>query len=366
MTGHGRRSRAVLALITLGIAGCRGGSEADRAPASYPDRELLTSRWDTAWVRGGTSSDTLLLLPIAMAADDRRVYLLDSGARRVVALRASDGALLWTAGRRGVGPGEFSAANAIAVAASGEVLVYDHRAVRITVLDTLGSVVREIATPDVGYIQSLCPLRDGSMLASTLASARPLVRLSAQGTPIARFDLPWPELAQVPPIARQTGMVATPDRGRCVLALSMGEGFAVFRGSTVESTHGYVERVRLPEVEVRSHDAAGQRSESAHLVERTIAATDLVADDTALYASFEGTSPARGRIIDVYDLGTGAYRGSYGFHRPIARVARAGGTFLILHQVDGYPALLAATPRAGRRAPGQAAPASATTQRGDP
>lgn len=334
-----------VALCVIGIASCRSRPEAGGASAAYPARTLLTARWDTVWVRGGTPSDTLLLLPIAMAADDARVYVLDAGARRVAALRRSDGALLWTAGRRGAGPGEFTAANAIAVAASGEVLVYDHRSVRITVLDTLGAVIREIATPEVGYIQSLCPLRDGSMLLSTLASGRPLVHLSPQGSLMGRTDLPWSELRDVPPIARQAGMATTPGHDQCVLALSMGGGFAVFQGPDQRSTHPYVEPVRPPRVESHYRASPGQQSRSFHLTDRTVAATDVTADETSLYASFQGSSPARGRVIDVYDLRTGTYGGSYGFHRPIARLARSGPVFLILHQVDGYPALLAATPR---------------------
>lgn len=333
----------LILLVVSCLLGCRPEPPADGG-AAFPARTLITAKWDTAWVRGGTPSDTLLLLPIAMAADDARTYVLDVGARRVVAFRSTDGALLWTAGRRGTGPGEFSAANAIAVTPAREILVYDHRALRITVLDTLGNVAREIPTPEVGYIQSMCPFQDGSMLVSTLSSTRPLVHLAGDGNPVQRLDLPWAELADVQPIARQAGMASIPHHERCVLALSMGSGFAVFRGSSVESKYPYVEQVRPPDVEIRSRNSPGQQSQSVHLTDRTIAATDVVADESLLYTSFQGATPARGRVIDMYDLRTGEYRGSYGFQRPIARIARSGGVFLILHQTDGYPALLAARP----------------------
>ena len=192
------------------------------------------------------------------------------------------------------------------------------------------------------------------MLVSTLSSARPLVHLSADGHPVQRIDLPWAELVDAQPITRQAGMASTPHHERCVLALSMGGGFAVFRGRSVESKYPYIEQVRPPRVEVRNRSSPGQQSQSVHLSDRTIAATDVAADQFSLYASFQGATPARGRVIDVYDLRTGQYRGSYGFHRPIARIARSGGMILILHHADGYPALLAARP------------AAAAAPRGDP
>jgi hypothetical protein len=63
-----------------------------------------------------------------------------------------------------------------------------------------------------------------------------------------------------------------------------------------------------------------------------------------LSVSFEGRTASAGRLIDRYDLETGAYLETYEFARPVTALAQSGGTVMLLHYAAGYPTLLAAVP----------------------
>lgn len=333
-----------LLLLAAGLPGCAGTGDAEaRVPAA--ERSVTATRWDTAWVRGGTADDTLLLLPLAVAADAERVYVLDGGAKRLVALNASDGALAWTAGRKGKGPGEFTGAVTLAAMPGGGVVVPDHENQRLSVFGVDGSLAREVSFRGVGYVQAVCPLADGSFLLSTLESSRPLVHLFATGEVIARRPLPWPDLDEAPPLARQTILAATPGHRACALGLVLGRGFAVFRDGAFAGPHRYVEWFDLPEVTTRTEDGGRTRRTASQVSGRRIAATELAADDSALFVTFEGEGRDRGRLIDRYDLRTGRYLGTLRYPRPLTKAVLAGGRFLLLHDSGGYPTLLAATPR---------------------
>jgi hypothetical protein len=88
----------------------------------------VTPEWDTAWTIGPSSAEAILM-PGAMAADARQVYVLDLG----VALRSKDGSVAWSAGRTGSGPGEFRQTVHVNVMPSGEIAVVDEAARRLSV-----------------------------------------------------------------------------------------------------------------------------------------------------------------------------------------------------------------------------------------
>ena len=330
----------LLAIILLAWAttGC-GGADAARAATDGPggSRLLYPLNWDTVWVAGGSERDSLLLMPSAMAATAERVYVADLAASRLVALDARDGSLAWTGGRKGAGPGEFRDPRALAATPDGGAVVADIGNARLSFFDRDGALAREVAFPGVGYVASVCPLADGSLLMSTLQRQNPLLHMEADGTVLARHPLPWPDLRDAHPMAVTAQLAPTPDHGGCVLALTRGRGFAVFRDGEFR-THPYVESFDLPEVEMVREGNTMTSTISSH----RIAARDVdVAGDT-VFVTFAGESPVAGHVVDVYTLADGAYRFSHRHDRPIQQSARSGGAFLLMHESEGYPALVAA------------------------
>jgi hypothetical protein len=332
--------------LAASAVGCRDGGDGGAGgwrSSGARARRLAAPAWDTLWTRGGTAQDdTLLLMPWALAADSARVYLLDAAAYRVVAFRAADGSLAWVAGRKGGGPGEFAAPTTLATLPDGNIAVADSRNGRITVLDTAGRVTRELSLSEAGDTRSMCALRDGSLLLSTSDDEWPIVVMSAWGRILRRFRLPWPDLARVPPLARQARLAGTPNRSACVLALELGRGFAVFDGARFAAPHDYIESFDLPRVDVkRTFSSRTQR-----VVERRIAAYDVAVDGREIAAAFEGRTDVARRIIDVYDAQSGAYVRTYLLADPVANLARWGGRYYIVSEREGYPVLLALEGRA--------------------
>ena len=352
------RAKAALIVLAVTAAGCRQGADAGAAGGARTwtasgaiARRIVAPPWDTLWTRGGTTQDdTLLLMPWALAVDSARVYVLDAAAYRVVAFRAGDGSLAWIAGRKGGGPGEFASPVALATLPEGRIAIADPRNSRVTILDTAGRVTRELSLSEAGDTRSMCALRDGSLLLSTSNDEWPIVLMSPWGRILRRFRLPWPDLAQAPPLARQARLASLPDRSACVLALELGRGFATFDGTRFSAPHQYVEPFELPRVDVRRTF----KSRTQRVVERRIAAYDVAVDGREIAAAFEGRTDAARRLIDLYDAQTGTYVRTYLLNDPVANLARWGGRYYIISEREGYPILLAAA----IRATGGSAPAS--------
>jgi hypothetical protein len=337
------------------LSGCAAAAVLACAESPAPGtREPVRERrptvvaWDTLWMRGGPA-DTLLLMPLDVVANDGHVYVLDGGGKRVVALRADDGALAWTVGGAGGGPQEFAAPTALTLAPSGEVLVADHQNARISVIDPSGRVTGHIPMREFAYAQGICALADGDLVVTTMEAERPVIRISRDGTVKQRVDLPWPELRETAPLARQAFLSSTDDFRSCALALATGRGFAVYQGDDFTTASDYVEAVAAPEIEVSQRGTDAGKATSTRMRRPDVAATDVAAGGGTLAVSFKGRSAAAGRIIDHYDLRTGLYAESYEFTAPIISLARSRNRYLLLHYSAGYPTLVAAVP-AGRGA----------------
>lgn len=337
------RAAALLA-FTAALFACSGPQE-PRVREPVGERLPTSVAWDTLWIRGG-AADTLLLMPLDVVADAEHAYVLDGGGKRIVALRVADGAVAWVVGGAGGGPREFAAPTALTLTPGGDVLVADHQNARITVIDPSGRVTDHVPFRAFSYAQGICALADGDILVSTMERERPVVRLSREGVVEQRLDLPWPELRDDSPLARQAFLASTDDFRGCALALAVGRGFAVYRDGAFPVASDYVEAVAPAQVEVASRSTEGRRSESARMRRPEIAATDAAAGAGTLAVSFQGKSASAGRIIDHYDLRTGRYLESYEFARPIQSLARSGNRYLLLHNSAGYPMLLAAVPAA--------------------
>jgi outer membrane protein assembly factor BamB len=328
-----------MALATLAC----GEAPAPQAGEPVHERRPTVVAWDTLWVRGG-EADTLLLMPLDVVANDEHVYVLDGGGKRVVALRAADGELAWVTGRAGAGPGEFAAPTALTLTRAGSLLVADHQNARITVLDPSGTVTGNIPFNGYSYVQGICGLADGDVIVATLEGERPIIHLSPQGAVKQRVELPWPELREAEPLARQAFLASADDFRSCTLALPLGRGFAVYRDGGFQTVADYVEPISLPELETSERSSPSASTRSTRMRKPDFAASDVAVANGIVAVGFRGKTPAAGRLIDHYDLRTGRYAESYEFPHPLSSLARAGNRYLILHQVDGYPTLAAVVP----------------------
>src|SRR5688500_14601142 len=124
--------RAAGVAVLAALLACADSPLPERhAPATA--RRIAPVPWDTVWRRGGAVEDTLLLMPIAVAADSARAYVLDAAGHRVVAFDAATGAPAWLTAGEGGGPGEFASPGAIA-AARGGAAVAGPGSARVTLL----------------------------------------------------------------------------------------------------------------------------------------------------------------------------------------------------------------------------------------
>lgn len=332
-----RRSLLVFCWI---VAGCGGDPYAGTGT-----RVMREASWAAAWTAGGTASDTALLLPLSIAADDEHVYVLDKGASRVVALRAADGSVAWLAGREGSGPGELKRPQGITRSPTGEVIVSDAGNGRLAVFGTDGHFRRAVAVGTPPYFDNLCALSDGSILLRSLAPVAPVYRLGRDGTPLSTPALPWSDLnGRYRAVARQGWFAHDPVTGDCVYALRLGRGFTRYSAGRFGPAHPYVESYDLPTTHVQR--GSGGQFKGERISDNVEAARGIGISGPHLLVAFWGTSDRQGCVLDYYDLRSGEYLHS----EPLPYFegfTAAGDRAYIITTVGGYPAVRAFRRTAG-------------------
>ena len=345
-TPRGPGATVLLSLLLVG-AGCGEDVPEREGGQTRVDRRMLSTEWRAAWVRGGSETDTLMLLPAGLAVDDGLVYVLDRMGHRIVTFRAADGAHAWSTGREGGGPGEIRRPSAIAAIPGEGVVVADPGNARLSFLDRAGGLRREVPLPDASIVSSICPLADGSLLLARIGHGAALVRVGAGGETAERRELPWRDLNDGSLLRRQSLLAPTGAGDGCIVALGLGRGFATYGPRGFGPTHAYVEPLEIPAAEVRRNGL--DRSE--RLTDLQMAATSLSTSGGQLVVGFQGLSPDAGWLVDHYDEATGAYLFSYRAPVPLERVARAGSRYYVLTRLEGYPALVAFEVRETAAAP---------------
>lgn len=327
-----------MALVVLALVAATGCDK----KVSYEHsgtRVMHASSWAPAWTAGGTSADTFLLQPLALAADDEHVYVLDRGGSRVVALRAADGSVAWLAGREGSGPGELKRPQGITRSPRGEVIVSDAGNGRLAVFGTDGRFRRTVALAAPPYFDNLCALADGSVLVRSFGPVKPVFRVDATGVAVGTPPLPWKDLNGASgAVARQGWLVSIPGTDDCLFALRLGRGFTRYSRGGFGPAYPYVEGYDVPATEVRRGPRGEFKGESVSgSVE---AARGIGVSESELMVAFWGRSEQQGRVLDYYDLRTGAYLHS----EPLPYFegfAAAGDRAYLLTSIGGYPVIRA-------------------------
>jgi len=342
-----RLSRGIALLIiacAVGIAGafagCGRGENEAGGPRREVSRRVVPIAWRERWIVGGGESDTTVLMPWYVVGNDERVYVLESQLHRVVALRAKNGAVLWKAGGAGSGPQELRGPTGITMDPHGNVLVMDQGNGRLAVLAPNGTFIAHVPLQELGFPRGLCALRDGSVLVAPIATEHPLVRVSAHGRVVDRYELPWSDLSDAGSLSIQGDLESDGDGG-CIFAMTNGRGFARYRDGRL-TAHDYVEWFDIPPSKRTGNPYAGGRRET--LAEGPRAAQGVGAGADGIVVGFSGRTNDAGQLIDFYDGNTGAYTHTYRTPRWFQRMSRVGDLYLFVTRVDGYPALVAAEP----------------------
>lgn len=122
------------------------------ARVAHPTSHLQPRRYVTLPVRVDTlrdgARDDTLARPLLLTADDHRIYWFDYGDGRLSAMDTI-GRLLWRAGRRGQGPGEFANPTSLLAVRGGGVVVVDGGAARFARIDAAGRFARLVSSVDI-------------------------------------------------------------------------------------------------------------------------------------------------------------------------------------------------------------------------
>ncbi len=310
MNAAGVPIRCGVALAALCLwSGCgpdRGGADRGRGAESGGRRWAAVS-WDTVFAVGGPG-DTLLQLPTRLAADDAGVSVLDPEAGRVLRFDSS-GRLLWTFGRKGRGPDEFTHPRDIKLDRRGRTWVLDVANGRVAIIGEHGASHGRIPLSAIGRTaDGIVPEEGGAVLVLALEAERPIVRLSPGGEVLERVSFPSPEHERLHPLASQLVVGTDPADGGWVGAYGLGDGFFAFRSTSWLGYRGrYVEPVAFPRVAQRGRFRLGRRERASWLTQVTFAAETVSLSRGRAYVFFGGKSSDRHQVMDLYSVDDGSY-----------------------------------------------------------
>jgi hypothetical protein len=325
--------------VAMAVAAACAESQADPAESFVP-RNVVAERWDTVFVAGGEHvQDTLFSGPHRVAIAGAVVVVGDRMVERVIGLDRATGAVKWSFGRPGGGPGEFRGISDIAVARSGMIWVLDFGNGRITVLAPDGEfygvkTLRQLPAPPAAIL----PLDDRAIGMSHGAPS-PFMEIGLDSLELRHsFPLSWPD--PVPDLANTRVSLAGGSGDTWVSAFALGPGFTVWDGGTPRH---YTYREHIPFAIRPSEELRAMGGDSARN-----GAVSLEVIGEEIFMLFGGrphrkAHPGEPTVwIDVYSL-QGRYLRSYRLPFHAGGMATDGRTFYFL-VTDDIPKLIALRP----------------------
>ncbi len=297
------------------------------------DRVVHTSRYDTVWHYGGIQ-DTLLGGPTRLAATpDNALYVLDPMLRQVTRFSAQ-GAVEWSWGAKGEGPGEIASVRALDVTPGGGVLLADSGNCRLVFLSPTGLLEREqtIVCDDFSLIEGVAVLSSGDVILDTNRMAVPWILVTPDG---GQVDIapPWSGFETMHFLQRY-GNTAASIEDVWVFGFETGNGWFAMERQQVLGTYPYVEHTDFPEIIVRRNESttmwrmATQPAYSAFSMD--------VWRDT-MYVVPGGQTRHRMRVIDKYDIRNGHYLFSQSLPDVVMNFAVTGDRTFVLDDRGLYP-----------------------------
>jgi len=343
------RGRGILILaclwgLVLAAVACSDAAERPRGLperlAPRPVRHLLPLPWDTILHLIVEPEDTLLFSVDGVRADAERIWVLDRIGRRLTVFDW-EGRVSGQVGREGAGPGEFLQPQTFDLDDRGWAWVLDEGTGRISTFDPEGTLRGEILLGNLGTsLGAFVPDGGGEgILGLTHDRGLRLVRIDGGGGVELGALLPAPETPQVWGFAFQGHAHRKPGSLRWAFAFSSGDGWFLLDSLTVVGGRRlYPEAVTFP----RMIEEVAREGDVTHTVRRLseprFAARSVAVAGDRVWIAFAGESEERGRLLEGYDVETGAYQ--YSLLLP-----RVGRVFVwedrvLLYANDPVPELL--------------------------
>lgn len=292
-------------------------------------RRSASPIWDTVWVYDG--GPDLLAEAHSLVPDGHGgVYFADTYLRRVHHLDRR-GSLDWSWGREGSGPGEVREIRAMALNASGNLVLVDSGNRRIVTLSPEGQLLDEVPLAiDAGYVFGIVGLGSAGYVMATDGPA-PWVLVDQEGKQVRVADTP--EGVGALSFLQRFGLITKWRQDRWVLGFQHGNGWFTFRSSAVALASPYVEHTESPSYDAHPSDVT------------VYSAISLSVRGDTLAVLFAGSTRGRSHWLDRYDLQTGDYLDSLMLPQPVQQAAwgRQGSFFVVTY--DTFPTLMALRPQ---------------------
>lgn len=300
------RPWGVVAVAVFLWAGCtEAHEELIEAPTLFSssddvERARSSVGFDTLWVFGG-ASDTLLASPARPRPDGADGIVFFDTRNQVAYRLGANGDLLWSWGSRGEGPGELSLVRAMDVAPDGTVVLVDSGNRRVVRLSADGRLLAETPVPQGVNVESVAALPDAVLAVTGSDLLEPALALW-DGDNAVKVRLP--ASLQSAHAMHVHGKLARWGDTGWVLGLYAGNGWLTFRGAEPLGVFPYAEHLDIPDVrQVRQ----GSSISAQPMTRPTETGLSLSVVDDTLFVLFGGKSQLRGRILDKFDVRSGAY-----------------------------------------------------------
>lgn len=296
----------------------------------------------------GEGDDIVLYRPsgmVALSADLLSVF--DWSEMQVRTFSSRTGRQVWSFGRRGNGPEEFSGGHDLAVGPSGVLSILDKVNNRLTKVSPSGRFVSSAKMPK-SVRQLLPPMRGEELVVIPEDTVHIWEAINKVGEVTTSMLLP-------------SGVHFSSNLAGESYGASFASGLAVaFRWSDVIvllDTDGAIrkvirgpERIEFPGTRSYSMDPARIKLEDPKIKIKSVSGSRIAPGSVEavqaisgagdrLFVLFNGAGPLAGRLVDQYDVLTGAYLGTYVLPSKAIEIAALGQNRIATIESDMVPVL---------------------------
>ena len=235
------------------------------------------------------------------------------------------GDVVWKYGRRGPGPGEFTAFNDMQFALNGDLRVLDSRNRRITVVGPTGQLVHTVPLWGGGEAAALLPesFDPGHYPIMPHTNKKDTLWASYSADGLRRRVMNMPSAVRFDHDLTGEGWTTGIPGGRALVFFRWSSTMIVLEadGAVAAVAEG-VERIAFPEVVLVESSGEGWTVRGFKVDPDAVrAARGAAATASRIFVLFLGATSDAGRVVDTYSTQEGAYLGSYRFPHRIDAIA---------------------------------------------